>query len=54
MIEHFLTLDLISTVGATEEWAELDGGVPQGYPLSPILFNLYIDELANQLARVGR
>lgn len=49
MVKQFLTVDLIKTIGDTEDWAELDGGVPQCSSLYPLLFIIYIDELANQL-----
>jgi len=54
MITHFLKPTKICTLGDTTGRIEkMYTGVPEGGSISPFLFNLYIDPLANDLLRVG-
>lgn len=47
MIETLLTDTLVLTVGDEEQnWREICRGVPEGSPMSPTLFNIFIDPLA--------
>lgn len=47
MIETLLSNTLVSTVGdELQQWMEIRRGVPEGSPMSPALFNLFIDPLA--------
>lgn len=51
-ISMFLGTDLISTCGDESGKVEqVRVGVPEGSPLSPTIFNLYIDVLTNKLAQ---
>jgi len=52
-ISMFLGTDTVSTCGdETNAKANVRVGVPEGSPLSPTIFNLYIDELASELEKV--
>jgi len=54
MISHFLKPTQVRTLGdPTGRTAKMYTGVPEGGSISPFLFNLYIDPLANELLRVG-
>lgn len=53
MIEAFLTPSWVSTVGDPhKKWHVVDRGVPQESPLSPSLYNLFIDELSERISQV--
>ncbi len=55
MFEAFLAPAWISTLGDTKErWFVVDRGVPQGFPLSPNLYNIFMDEFAERLNEVSR
>ena len=52
MISHTLQTLTVTTVGDdTKTEAKIDRGVTQGGPVSPTLFNIFIDTLANALQR---
>jgi len=51
MITAFLTEEECYTIGNPEFSVNIRRGVPEGSPLSPSLFNLVMDTLANQIQR---
>ena len=51
-IERFLTkrLQEVTVNGIVSDWIELKQAVPQGSVLGPLLFNLYVYDLSNQIS----
>lgn len=50
MIETLLAETQVLTIGdADGNWTEICRGVPEGSPMSPALFNLFIDPLATEI-----
>ena len=54
MIGYMLQPNIFETVGdPTRTKAEGDRGVPQGSPLSPALYNVFMDTFAERIMRVS-
>lgn len=54
MIESLLSDTMVTTVGdGGGTWREISRGATEGSPLSPALFNLFIDPLAAEIEQVA-
>ncbi len=53
MAEALLRPSWISTIRDPGRWFVIDKGVPQGSPLSPSLYNLFMDEFADRICAVS-